>query len=224
MSKKISRDELEKAASRLGIGSIDMMRWVLKVAELNLSKISEGDWMNLGSELVAFNFFGGGYGTKGTVWVDETIKAPTRETLIAFHSLVRKILEEILNGSPVTFNMEKMTLLLFPVGKKTDEWHFVPWGKDVDAALTYNTANLLAIHAHRVRRCPECKILFLADRKNQSFCTLKHQNYSAVRKYRESKGLISGLPRGRPPKENNQSKKHSAKGEVKKHGKKTRKR
>ncbi|MGP0594200.1 hypothetical protein ACTRXD_16905 [Nitrospira sp. T9] len=60
-------------------------------------------------------------------------------------------------------------------------------------------ATLLLVHAApRIRRCPECQKLFLADRKNKMHCSPRCQNTSAVRRLRQSLPKRHGKP-GRPP-------------------------
>lgn len=65
--------------------------------------------------------------------------------------------------------------------------------------LFIHNAALLFVHAApRIRPCPECKRLFLADRKNKMHCSPRCQNTAAVRRLRQSRPKRTGKP-GRPP-------------------------
>lgn len=50
----------------------------------------------------------------------------------------------------------------------------------------HNTAFFLANGASRIRRCPECQQVFLADRKNKKSCSARCQNTAAVRRLRKA--------------------------------------
>lgn len=86
-------------------------------------------------------------------------------------------------------------------------WRFYTSAENPMEALTYAMLDLLKDHADCIRQCPEfaqagCQRLFLAERKNQYYCSVDCQSRAATRRYRIEHGLSSGRPRGRPRKTN----------------------
>lgn len=51
--------ELSKACTRLGATSYQVAEWLLRFAQVDLSALSEGEWLNLLSEIHAFVFYQG---------------------------------------------------------------------------------------------------------------------------------------------------------------------
>src|SRR3990167_897009 len=150
-----------------------------------------------------------------------------REEIISFQALTRQTIDTILKKQSLLFKFPSLQRILFfdpprtlrsVLGNKiiTDAQLLAAilpgggWIERVSAenpteVLTYLMLDLLNEHAELVRQCPEfehngCQRLFLADRKNQDFCSVKCQNRAATRRYRVEHGMISGRPRGRPRK------------------------
>lgn len=150
-----------------------------------------------------------------------------REEITSFQALTQQTIEKILKKQSLPFKFPSLQRILFfdpprtlrsVLGNKliTDAQLLdailpgMGWIERVSAenpteVLSYLMLDLLKEHAGLVRKCPEfehkgCHRLFLADRKNQDFCSVKCQGRAATRRYRVERGLISGRPRGRPRK------------------------
>jgi len=216
-----------KAFSRIGveINSIDVdfeknaknrLQWLLNLADKDLSVISSGDWTNLEYELLAFHQVPlvARVGSK----IGVITRFPTKKDVELFHSSIKKELNRLIEERTAVFDTGPIVLHINPrIGLKISEsddgklnkeiiqehspWEVSPVAETRWGASQYILSDLIPRYAHIIRRCPECNKLFLADRKNQSYCSLKHQNYAAGRKYRKSKGLITGRKRGRPRKQ-----------------------
>lgn len=61
----------------------------------------------------------------------------------------------------------------------------------------YNLSEILTKFAPFISQCPECKIIFLASRKNKQFCSVRCQSRVNMRKYRNTPPERVGK-RGRP--------------------------
>lgn len=220
-------DETIKAFRRIGveINSINVdfekntknrLQWLLNLADKDLSAISSGDWTNLEYELIAFHQVLPV--ARGDRKVDYTARIPTKKDVELFHSSIKKELNRLIEESTAVFDTGPIVLHINPwMGVKISEsddgklnkeiiqehapWVVSPVAETRWGASQYILSDLISRYAYIIRRCPECSKLFLADRKNQSYCSLKHQNYAAGRKYRKSKGLITGRKRGRPRKQ-----------------------
>jgi len=210
LSVKAYVKEVFKADDRM---KPDQMQWLLNFVDLDLSKSSEGDWMNLKFEFVAFQSL---KNLRVELASLRGITHPTRKDVQLFHSTAKKGLEKLIVEKRVVFNVESLCIIVEapvefhdplpstgPVGYVRD---LEPWNVRAVVSVNrwsvsqYNLSALIGQFAHIIRRCPECNKFFLADRKNQSYCSKKHQGYASVRKYRKSKGLITGRPVGRPRK------------------------
>lgn len=74
----------------------------------------------------------------------------------------------------------------------------------------YYLSSMLAKYALRIAECPECKIIFLSNRKDQRFCTTRCQSRLTMRKIRNTPPERMNK-RGRPKKENNGGVNHAKK-------------
>ncbi len=218
------RKEIIGAIERIGSTQEDLMRWFLIFSKLDLAKRSSGDWMNLQYEVLIFEhpyYLGNSndpkwrtriiaFLSKDSMGYPDTFNEPIpgKAFIQKLQKLAIEVLEKIILGKAVGFEKIQnfQVNLRPPLANVQKEWTIVPSSSNRHSTLKYNLATLLVIFADRIRSCPECEIFFLADRKNQTYCSVKHQGYAAVRKYRESKGLITGRPRGRPKKKDTSKK------------------
>ncbi len=223
--------ELVQAWQRMGKTSADVMRWLLRFERCDLSTLSSGDWLNLQYELIAFRENGTSMIDNALAHMldpplsydFEDITSPiTHPQIVAFQKMVKQTLEAI--------KTKRSTLLKFPsferclhfqrhhrsiamsgkVVARPPRWVLRSTMHEPMEALNYWFFELLKDHANAIRQCPEsgqpvCQGLFLAERKNQSFCSVSCQSRAATRRYRVEHGLSSGRPRGRPRKTNNGS-------------------
>jgi hypothetical protein len=141
----------------------------------------------------------------------------TLSEMIEFQTLVRQTVERIREKRMTLFTFSSLERCLyfdptqstvFLLGKAIDRpprWVLVTTMENPMESLTYAMLDLLKDHANAITQCPEfahpkCQGLFLAERKNQNFCSVTCQSRVATRRYRLERGLISGRPRGRPRK------------------------
>lgn len=215
--KNISKEELNAAIDRMKPGGDGVMRWLLEFSQKDLSKISEGDWMNLRVEFIIFQLAGGAkplFDDRLPDLFKPEMKMFLRSAndIESWQEVLRGYIDLIIKKSHFTLPIPQMSISFVPPTlyySKDDSWFSLTLALDLDSLTTCNfaLAALLKKYTHLIRCCPECNKFFLADRKNQSFCSAKHQGYAAVRKYRKSKGLITGRKRGRPRKQETPEKK-----------------
>jgi hypothetical protein len=204
--------------------------WFLRFALCDLSTLSTGDWTNLRFELTSFRergvsneknalafMKGEGHVFSNYDWRDRSNPQEgliTRDEVIAFQILAREALDVIRDKRSKAFrfpslerrlSFNPMQLILNNKMVIRASWVVQTIADDPMEALTYAMLDLLKEQANFIRQCPElshagCQKLFLAERKNQSFCSIVCQSRAATRRYRIEHGLSSGRPRGRPRK------------------------
>lgn len=214
----LPRKEVESAISRIGGTEEHLIRWLLKFSNLDLLTPSGGDWMNLRYEFVVFeapflvNHWIDDH-NKNVIHLIGTVGQPKlipMEEIEGFHSYIQDPLERVVSGTrSFSIEIDNMKISLFPPSHEVQlgkNWSLSAGSINRHSVLKYNFIRMVADFAHRIRRCPECKDFFLADRKNQFYCSLKHQNYASVKRYRKDHGLITGRQRGRPRKKDTSKK------------------
>lgn len=211
-------EEIIGAIDRIGSTQEGLMRWLLKFSKRDLSSLSIGDWMNLQYEVLIFEhpYYLGN--ANDPHWRGRLIAflskdprgypdflnepLPDKAFINNLKKLTIEVLGKIIRTEQVAFGVinEFQVNLRPPQPDVHKEWIIVPSSSNRHSVLQYNLATLLVIFVDKIRSCPECEVFFLADRKNQVYCSLKHQNYASVKSYRKAHGLITGKKRGRPRK------------------------
>jgi len=196
--------ETDKAFQRIGNLPEDWMRWMLRIAQYDLNKLSEGDWSNLSYEFIALRWFP--HGRKGNIpriviMVGGIFSTPTRTQVIKFHKDLNLVLDCILKKKIILFEPKLIRIEFDPPENKRAQWHIGFRADKWEDALEYVAAQWFSIYIDKIKQCPRCNKIHLADRKNQEYCSRRCQTQAATQTYRERKGLISGRPRGRPRKE-----------------------
>jgi len=203
--------EFKKASGRIGHITDDVMRWLLKFIKLDLLSLSAGDFMNLQYEIVFFGCYGPP-DLKEHEWIgspfwpsDKERYLPQIDFVEGLQEWARNSVQYIIDKDPVMFEFDSLRLNLY---QDTDNrWKAHYYSNDPIEAIKYSVAQLLIRSANLLRQCPECHRHFLADRKNQEYCSLLCQGRVTTRRYRISHNLITGRKRGRPRKEKPQEKK-----------------
>lgn len=210
--------ELFKAAERLGGNSDECMKWVLRFAQTDLSKLSDGQWTDLCTEVDVFNSRGPllkadpgfrhvgaahGWGESLTKesppqgkWVTFTFR-PSREQVAVLQGGTKEILEAFAKGEEIKFELGPLHVYLEPqqpfcTGGLSFRTH-----TPVDV-FGFHLARLFSHYHGRVRSCRECTIMFLADRRNQHYCTTRCLSRSTQRRFREKHMKKSALSRKHP--------------------------
>lgn len=198
-------DELFKAAERLGKNPDECMRWVLKFAQADLANYSDGQWTDLCAEVDVFTsrgplirtgrgfvHLGAAFDWSGPPpeealpkgkWVAFTFH-PSRKQVTALQEHTKEILEAFAQN-------EEIKLVLGPL-----HIYLEPWRAFRSGGLSFKThtpadafgfhLTLLLSHYHgRVRSCKACSTMFLADRRNQQYCTTRCLSRVTQRRWRE---------------------------------------
>jgi hypothetical protein len=199
--------EYEKARVRIGFKAEQQIKWLLHFADLKLDALSEGDFLNVGYEVRELSRILPGVDQHmrfihcpRNLDDPDLFRLPTLEELGAHQHFVQQCLEGILQAGMHDFNIPAIRITLFSGanGQPGELWMFSD-----DAVGPFNLAVALALRplARRLRRCPQCQKRFLAKRANQDYDSPSCQSRAAMRRYRQTKGLVTGRRRGRPPKQ-----------------------
>ena len=192
--------ELERAEVRIttdkgkGNRNSDLMQWFIRLSELNPHDLSIGDWSNLKYELLficfrhsfrfperrrADIFLNRYFANRNPLEIPKISKGDVQNLckkiqgyLLAYRK--KEILEAKLPALQVFF---------YPTSP-----HGTPWAKgfhsdDLTGAFNLVFFETLDNVGHLLGTCSECGRLFIADRRNQRYCTLRCQTRVASRKY-----------------------------------------
>lgn len=214
--------ELDKACSRIGGNSFDVTRWLVQFSQASINSLSQGELLNLRYEISAMTFFrfsprddlwipfGAGNSLKdwqgrltGTSPPEEIASLlknklyrmckghPSLEQIKELQQFVGGILSSLLNKNQVTLEIPSVQVHAFP-DRLSDDVYIVTIGDNPEVLFIYNITWMLIYFGHRIRQCPMCNLIFLADRKNKTFCSSRCQNTYAVRRLRKTKTRSTG--------------------------------
>jgi hypothetical protein len=217
--------QLKEARARIGRTPGERMRWVIEFSRLSLPASHSVEMMNLRYELAVF-------GELLIFAPDDTFpwrtsadlsrpnwQLPSEKIVRSCQAAFRSSLYEVVETGAATLETPPLKHQLFWGDKPLDSKDLmyavtgIPAGSD--GPYTYVLVQLLMTHGHRIRYCGECDQIFLADRRNKTYCSLSCQTRAGTRRFRRRHGLISGRPPGRPRKSslsnNTPSKSHTLK-------------
>lgn len=194
-----------KAAERIGPSSDQAMRWLIKFAQTDLANLSEGQWSDLIAEVQVFTKRGpplkmGRSTTRisaSFTWKiippadphakDQEITIvtqPSREQIAFLQKWAFVSLDCIAKGGIV--QVAAGTLLIgILTNPPPGQGHLVISTDNPKAAFGFHFAHLLAEYVKRIRRCTECQLMFLSERRNQRFCTTRCLTRTTQRRWRE---------------------------------------
>ncbi len=219
--KHLGEMELDKAFDRLGRTYADTMKWAVRFAQCDLSTISEGDWLNLAYEVTAFTRYGvvrrpwslhkvlkwapgkplpylaKAESTPGWGDARSPVELPKKEVVIPLQAITLGALHSLVEQEVASFKLPAVWLEVIRLEPSSPGT--VQPVSTAEGAFTYHLAHLLAENAGNLRRCPECQKFFVADRRNQRYCTVSCQTRVASRKYLGTPPDRIGK-RGRPSK------------------------
>ena len=207
-------EELQKASRRIGRTPKAWMNWILKFARTELHGLSTGGWMDLGYEIALFTLVGPPEAmqvgrsiasrahereTEGSPWL---CRLPEPKEVAALQALADHHVEALITTRTTDFPpfQARMRVENDP---RHDLGSLIVSPKTTRQSFLYGLARLLAIHAARLRRCPSCAMRFLANRRDQQYCSIRCLSRITMRRHRGTPPERFGK-RGRPPKTANQ--------------------
>lgn len=204
------QEELHKAYTRIGTSPKAWMQWILKFADCDLGELSAGGWMNLRYEVALFTLVGppeawkiGHFIVAPTQWgymqsSSQLCVLPTSQEVEQCQAITNQHLAQLLQMGSTQFPPFLGTMI---ISDTTTQVHLGPLAVSPKTRLLsflQGLACLLAIHAAGIRRCSGCEARFLANRRDQHFCSVRCLSRLNMRKYRGTPPERIGK-RGRPP-------------------------
>ena len=201
-------EERQKAAERIGDTSDKVLRWLLRFNNTDLSKLTEGQWLDLERECYVFLTDGPPASHKrSTTWPDRGWRLPisphpraksrvpgmSRRTVQDFQESLRTWLERLMQTYRLDFPPMPITLLIFHPKRFLSgiadsqlpvNGFYFPYFEDYHQVFAYHVAHILGDHSGRLRRCTECETIFLMDRRQQVFCAPRCLNRVTQRRWR----------------------------------------
>ncbi len=203
------QEELHKAYTRIGTSPKAWMQWILKFADCDLRALSGGGWMDLSYEVALFTLVGpleawkiGHFIVAPTQWgytqrSSQLCVLPTSQEVEQCQAITNQHLAQLLQLGSTHFPPFLATMVV----SDTTQVALGPLAVSPETRLKsflYGLACSLAIHAAGIRRCSGCEARFLANRRDQHFCSVRCLSRLNMRKYRGTPPERIGK-RGRPP-------------------------
>lgn len=194
---------MQKARERLGDTSEKVLRWLLHFANTDLSKQSEGQWLDFEEE---FHEFLRHVPPENRKKVTRWPRPPEITSFISEWSMLRGLAEEsqinlrawlerLMRTHEIEFDPMPLTLRLrrlrYFVDSDVVKDSELPEQGGLESrfptahqVFAYLVAHILAAHCGRLRRCTECQTIFLVDRRQQVFCSSRCLNKVTQRWWR----------------------------------------
>ena len=191
-------EEIKKASRRIGWSNESAFEWLLRFAQTDVTKLSEGQWLDLRAELEVF-FYCGVPQSDHDLADREFFANPNRKKERKWSSFIKqatgvvptlqkslhKALEDLIKNGKAVFEPIKITLAVTresPVGKPS----ILPSrGTDPQDLFLFHAIQLIEIFKKNIHSCRECGRMFLGYRFQQNFCSPPCQNRANQRKVRE---------------------------------------
>ena len=163
-------ERLGPALGRVGASSQSKLGWLLRLVESDLGAFRKGDWLNLDDDLQAFTFAEyGGYPRPPGL---------SQEEVISLKEQVRNFVLAIARGKSWDFELpDKHRVGRTSRGRVL---HLTTGG--LRSRVLLNTARLLEAEGHRLKKCLECKKLFISA-KRQAYCSPSCSQKARTRRY-----------------------------------------
>ena len=188
----VEESELLRAVARIG-GPVEGLRWLLRFAQADLPKLTSGQWVDLGAELIAFTLWGPVGSASSQRRPQQSAEKsllsalnvhnaprvatafwgthPLPQPLIAkAQGLLRSGIESVLQTGAATFPPVQLN---FSIHKGHKSPLFVVSANALPRVFAYRAACLLGEYMEGIRRCAECQTLFLIDRRDQKYCSTR---------------------------------------------------
>ena len=206
-----------------------------RIERTEFEELSSGEWLDLVAEVACmaeYQYFGeerwipaltwrdwyGEENVKEALSVADVVKAfqpssagsrisyklPSRPILTELQEFVRLHLHELTESGGIVADHRPVRTCIVP-RPDSDESLVIRIAESQHAVFQDNVVLLLTETSHRLRHCHECKIMFYADRKNKSYCSLRCQSRAGTRRWRGTPPERVGKL-GRPPKESSKTK------------------
>ncbi len=192
--------ELERAGQRITTAkdkeyrNVDRLRWFIRLSALNPHELSIGDWSNLKYELLHISYgsrpkfpdqrsandFLDRYFASGSLFEISNISKGDVQNLC---QETQGYLLAYRNKEMLVAKLPGFQVVLYPTSPHGSHWVRAFDSDDFSGPLNFVLFETLSNAGHLLGTCPECGRLFIADRMNQRYCSLRCQTRVASRKY-----------------------------------------
>lgn len=182
----IDAEELNRARGRIGRRDDECMRWLLRWTYADLDHLSEGDWLNLRYEYVAFSIreirieYSGLMIPKGLL--------PTREDIQKAQAQIREDMDCLFSRRPISITRPAQKIVFEPIGE--EDWRVGHSSATMDIEFRYVAISDMTICIQSIIRCKECNVPFLPERSTKEYCSARCQTRVAVRRFRQGQGAL----------------------------------
>lgn len=194
-------NDVWKAWKRIGWKSEQVVQWAL--GWLNQRPESDSARLTLRQEIGALGSFH--YGGLAEHWIAEhwddfiqkqlkneaetVYRLPVQKEADRFLSMCSGCIEDLLRGSIAQVGPLSVSVYIIRRDRKAASMRHRKMLEPKPIRLTdeaiYKVLQALQMCGGLVNRCTQCTFLFLADRKNKKYCSIKCQNVVTSRRFRE---------------------------------------
>jgi len=206
------------ASDKAGIGAEDTVRWLLEFGQGDLSKLSTELYDFLKYTLLAFALTGSSHpkirrSSLELQFRDNPILPTlTREEVGRWQVAISSLINIIFAHDVTKFQIKPIPMLFMSPGPivmkmrmhkgmsehKARKPFLIPSHENIESSFQYYAALLLLDHADWLRQCRDCQTIFLAGKRNQTFCGDNCRGRWNTRRVRKTKPERY-WKRGRPP-------------------------
>jgi len=199
--------ELTKAMERIGSGSFQIMRWLLKFLRTNLAELSRGEWMDFRWEIAVFVITDLCGNPKlspaknrerasilSIQWIHlkkmyqpKIAEPPSKKQAHEIQTAIRGGIEKFLEQGKIMISPEKISFHI-TLQKSVMAGPQVNYLADDHLSIfQYALVRLLRDTGQKLSHCLACMTIHLGERLDQKYCSAKCQNRVAARNFREAK-------------------------------------
>ena len=181
---------------RVGKTGPERLRWAVEFAQRDLNGLMPGEWTDLLSGLRAFIAFPFPIGEEQPprfMYVKGKASL-TKDEAKEVQRAYQRFIAELVNKRKASTEELRVTVSAFIV---PHPYHLdrtllgvTHYAKDLVSEAMWSLLGLLAAHGLLLRECPEmtCRRVFVAARRNQSYCSTLCLSRRKTREYRKRKG------------------------------------
>jgi len=199
--------ELTKAIERIGRGSFQIMRWLLKFLGTNLAELSQGEWMDSRAEIAVFvitdlcgdqNQAPSRNRERASIlaiqWIHlkkmhhlKIAQSASKKQAHAIQTAIRGAIEKFLEQREIIISPERIRfqITLPPSVMAGPQLNYL--ADDHLSVFQYALVGLLRDTGHKLSHCLACQTIYLGERLDQKYCSVKCQNRVGARNFREAK-------------------------------------
>lgn len=162
----------------------NLARWLLSFVQADLETLSPDQWQDLQDELVVFSLPPAQFSPSSRPSVGDLERPPKKREVEAIQLEVRRGITRLFNSpAPRSWSIPNLQIRRIVFRRQDGTIGRGYWGRIFRERFLMTVADVLESVGDRIKRCPECRCLFVAV-KRQAYCSRRHSQRVRSRKFR----------------------------------------